>query len=85
MTRDEADEILSYIAQNLISPMAFDNRKASEVWLELSGEKFNQLCEFVNNLVKDPCIGCPFGGHGSEHCIAVIGDYCRATGECIVE
>lgn len=53
ITRNEADEILSYIAQNIVSPLAFDDRKAKEVWLDLSGEKFNQLCEFVYNLVKE--------------------------------
>ena len=52
MTRNEADEILSYVAQNIISPLAFDERKAKEVWLELSGEKFNQLCKFVYDLTK---------------------------------
>lgn len=53
ITRNEADEILSYIAQNIVSPLAFDERKAKEVWLDLSGEKFNRLCEFVYNLVKE--------------------------------
>lgn len=53
MTRNEADEILIYIAQNIISPLAFDERKAKDVWLELSGEKFNQLCSFVYNLTKE--------------------------------
>lgn len=53
MTRNEADEILSYVAQNLISPLAFDDRKAGEVWLELSGEKFNQLCKFVYDLTRE--------------------------------
>ena len=53
ITRNEADEILSYVAQNIISPLAFDERKANEVWLELSGEKFNQLCEFVYDLMKE--------------------------------
>ena len=53
ITRNEADEILSYIAQNLISPLAFDERKAKNAWLELSGEKFNQLCSFVYNLIKE--------------------------------
>ena len=53
MTRNEADEILSYIAQNIISPLAFDERKAKDVWLELSGEKFNQLCSFVYDLTKE--------------------------------
>lgn len=52
--RDEADEILSYVAQNIISPLAFDERKASEVWLELSGNKFNELCNFVYEMVKKP-------------------------------
>lgn len=54
ITRKEADEILSYIAQNIISPLAFDERKASEVWLELSGNKFNTLCEFVSEMVENP-------------------------------
>ena len=53
ITRNEADEILSYVAQNLISPLAFDERKAKDVWLELSGGKFNQLCSFVYNLTKE--------------------------------
>ena len=33
----------------------------------------------------DPCIGCPFEGRGSEHCTAVVGDYCRAANEYIEE
>ena len=53
MTRNDADEILSYIAQNIISPLAFDERKAKDVWLEFSGEKFNQLCSFVYDLTKE--------------------------------
>lgn len=53
IAQKEADEILSYVAQNIISPLAFDERKASEVWLELSGEKFNELCTFVYNMVKN--------------------------------
>ena len=56
ITRKEANEILSYIAQNIISPLAFDERKAKDVWLELSGEKFNKLCAFVNEMVKTPKI-----------------------------
>lgn len=53
MTRNEADEILSYVAHNIISPLAFDERKTKDIWLELSGEKFNQLCSFVYNLTKE--------------------------------
>lgn len=51
ITQDKADEILSYIAQNLISPLAFDERPASEVWLEMSGEKFNELCAFIYGMI----------------------------------
>lgn len=28
--------------------------------------------------MKDPCIDCLFAGRGSEHCIAVVGDFCKA-------
>lgn len=52
ITQKEADEILSYVAQNLISPLAFDERPASEVWLELSGNKFNELCAFITEMTK---------------------------------
>ena len=51
ITQDKADEILSYVAQNLISPLAFDERPASEVWLEMSGEKFNKLCTFIYSMI----------------------------------
>lgn len=47
MTREEADSILSYVAQNIISPLAFDETPAKEVWLRLSGNDFNKLCKFV--------------------------------------
>lgn len=52
MTQYEADEILSYVAQNLISPLAFDPTPAKEVWLRLSGKDFNELCAFVQTFVK---------------------------------
>ena len=45
--KEKADKILSYVAQNILSPMAFDNRPASEVWLEKTGEEFNNFCSFV--------------------------------------
>lgn len=53
MTENEREEILCYIAQEIISPLAFDKRPASEVWLELSGKKFNNLCEFISQFVKE--------------------------------
>lgn len=67
ITKDIADEILSYVAQNIISPLAFDDRPASEVWLELSGNKFNDLCEFVSEMVKNPKVVYTIGedNHGT--------------------
>jgi hypothetical protein len=53
MTKEEREEILCYIAQEIISPLAFDERPARKVWLELSGQKFNSLCEFVSQFVKE--------------------------------
>lgn len=45
--KEKADAILSYVAQEIISPLAFDNRPAEIVWSEMTGEKFNKLCDFV--------------------------------------
>ena len=53
MTKNEREEILCYIAQEIISPLAFDERPAKEVWLELSGGKFNKLCVFVSQFVTE--------------------------------
>lgn len=53
MTRKEAEDILSYVAQNIISPLAFDETPAREVWLRLSGNDFNRLCEFVYDMTED--------------------------------
>lgn len=35
--------------------------------------------------MKDPCIGCPFEGRGSEHCVAGVCDFCRANNAYIEE
>lgn len=51
ITREQADEILTYVAQELISPIAFDERPAKEIWLELSSEPFRKLCQMVYELV----------------------------------
>lgn len=52
MTKQEADEILQYVAQKILSPMAFDERPASEVWKELIGSPFSKLCRIVNEKVR---------------------------------
>ena len=53
MTKQEKDKILEYIAQEVISPLAFDERKASVVWEEMIGEPFHKLCCFVCSMVKE--------------------------------
>lgn len=35
--------------------------------------------------MEDKCIECPYAGQGSEHCIAVIGDYCPLIGDYLEE
>lgn len=52
MTKNEADIILSYVAQNLISPLCFDKREARDIYLEYSGEKFNELVKIVYSMVE---------------------------------
>jgi hypothetical protein len=53
MTKQEATDILCYVAQEIISPLAFDKRVCEEVWGELTSEKFNKLCRFVNGKVTE--------------------------------
>lgn len=50
MTKQEIDEVASYVAQNIISPLAFDDTPAKEVWLRLSGDDFNKFVEFLNTM-----------------------------------
>ena len=54
MTKENANEILSYVAQEILSPMAFDERPASEVWEELTKAPFSKLCKIVNEKVEKP-------------------------------
>ena len=52
MTQNDANEILQYVAQDILAPMAFDERPASVVWDELTGEPFTKLCEIVNKKIS---------------------------------
>ena len=54
MTRQEADNILEYVAQNLLAPMAFDDRPTSETWEIMIGTPFHNLCQYVNKMVDKP-------------------------------
>ena len=47
MTEAKANKILGYVAQEILSPMAFNNRPAKEVWSELTGNQFRTLCGIV--------------------------------------
>ena len=44
--------ILAYVAQNIIAPLCEDERPAKEVWLEMCGKTFNDLCTFVYQRVE---------------------------------
>lgn len=47
MTKTKANEILGYVAQEILSPMAFDDRPASEIWSEMTGNQFHKLAKIV--------------------------------------
>ena len=53
MTKEQKDIILGYVAQEILSPLATDDRTASEAWKELIGEPFNKLCRLVWDMVKE--------------------------------
>jgi hypothetical protein len=53
MTNEQKDIILGYVAQEILSPLATDDRTASEVWEELIGDPFNKLCRLVCDMVKE--------------------------------
>lgn len=50
MTKQEIDEVASYVAQNIISPLAFDDTPAREVWMRLSVDDFNKFVKFLNTM-----------------------------------
>ena len=54
MTKQEADDILGYVAQNLLSPMAFNGRPTSETWEIMIGTPFHNLCRHVYKMVDKP-------------------------------
>ena len=50
MTKNEREKILCYIAQETISPLAFNERPVKEVWLELIGENLIACVNLCRNL-----------------------------------
>lgn len=56
MTRQEVDEVLSYVAQKIISPLCNDKTPAMDVWRRLSGEDFNKFVNFMyNDMIDQTC------------------------------
>lgn len=53
MTREQADKILGYVVENILSPLALDERPAKDAWLELTSDPFNTLVAMVNECVDD--------------------------------
>ena len=53
MTKAEADEVLGYVANEMISPICDSNKTANEIFSELTREKFNGLCRLMYTMVKE--------------------------------
>lgn len=51
MTKNEAEQILDYVANNILAPMCSD-KPAHEVWKELIGTPFNILCQMIYEKVE---------------------------------
>jgi hypothetical protein len=55
MTKQERDAILSYVADNFISPLCDNEQSGDELYPQYCGDKFNQFVKFVNDLNKSKC------------------------------
>jgi hypothetical protein len=53
MTKELADKILNYVAEEILSPMILDNRPAYQVGEELTAEPFNKLCKMIYENVEN--------------------------------
>lgn len=49
---EKIENILTYVAQEMISPLCFSDKTCREAWAELSGEKFNELCKIAYSQKK---------------------------------
>ena len=54
MTKQEADTICAYVAQNIVAPLFDDNRQGHEIWEEMTGHQFRDFCGFVYDFVEKP-------------------------------
>ena len=54
MTKQEADAICAYVAQNIIAPLHNEGRQGYEIFDEMTGRPFNNFCGFVYDFVEKP-------------------------------
>lgn len=52
MANEKIKNMLTYVAQEMISPLCFSDKTCREAWKELSGEKFNELCKIAYSQEK---------------------------------
>lgn len=53
MTKQEATDILCYIAQDFLEPFVLDKSVSEELHHRMVGEQFNKLCKFINGKVEE--------------------------------
>ena len=53
MTREEATDILCYIAQDFLEPFVLDDSVSEKLHRHMVGEQFNKLCKFINGKVEE--------------------------------
>ena len=53
MTKEEATDILCYIAQDFLEPFVLDDSVSEELHRRMVGEQFNKLCKFINGKVEE--------------------------------
>ena len=53
MTKEEATDILCYIAQNFLEPFALDDSVSKELRHKMLGEQFSKLYKFINGKVEE--------------------------------
>jgi hypothetical protein len=47
------EELLHYVAENFIAPLANDQRKGEEIFSEYCEERFNKFCSFCCDLFNE--------------------------------
>lgn len=53
MTKEEATDILCYIAQDFLEPFVLDNSVSEELHHRMVGEQFSKLCKFIHGKVEE--------------------------------